>query len=100
MRSWSNLVPPFLVVIYTCVNVMRIHITPGYTSMILYNDYVEFLGHKHTINDSEEMSALDAYTNRVYRIIVLIIPIFCLCASATITILHHIGFSSHRLEPV
>ena len=68
--------------------------------MFLYNEYVEFLGHKQTINDSGEMSALDAYTNRVYRIIVLIIPIFCLCASATITILHHIGFSSHWLEPV
>ncbi len=39
-----------------------------------------------------EMSALDAYTNRVYRIIVLIIPIFCLCASTTITTLHFIGW--------
>lgn len=39
-----------------------------------------------------EMSALDAYTNRVYKIIVLIIPIFCLCASATITTLHFIGW--------
>lgn len=38
------------------------------------------------------MSALDAYTNRVYKIIVLIIPIFCLCASATITTLHFIGW--------
>ena len=39
-----------------------------------------------------EMSALDAYTNRVFKIIVLIIPIFCLCASATITTLHYIGW--------
>lgn len=39
-----------------------------------------------------EMSALDAYTNRVYKIIVLIIPIFCLCASTTITTLHFIGW--------
>ena len=39
-----------------------------------------------------ELSALDAYTNRVYKIIVLIIPIFCLCASATITTLHYIGW--------
>ena len=39
-----------------------------------------------------ELTALDAYTNRVYRIIVLIIPIFCLCASTTITVLHFSGF--------
>ena len=39
-----------------------------------------------------EMSALDVYTNRVYKIIVLIIPVFCLCASATITTLHFIGW--------
>ena len=39
-----------------------------------------------------ELSALDAYTNRVYKIIVLIIPIFCLCASATIISLHYLGW--------
>lgn len=39
-----------------------------------------------------ELTPLDAYNNRVYRIIVLIIPIFCLCASATITVLHYIGW--------
>lgn len=38
------------------------------------------------------LSALDAYINRVYKIIVLIIPIFCLCASTTITTLHYIGW--------
>ena len=27
-----------------------------------------------------EMSALDVYTNRVYKIVVLIIPVFCLIA--------------------
>lgn len=43
---------------------------------------------------NDNLSALDVYTNRVYRIIVLIIPVFCLCASATITILHHIGWYS------
>lgn len=43
---------------------------------------------------NSNLSALDAYTNRVYRIIVLIIPFFCLCASATITILHYIGWYS------
>ena len=39
-----------------------------------------------------ELSALDAYTNRVYKIIVLIIPIFCICASATIICLHYMGY--------
>ena len=39
-----------------------------------------------------EMSALDAYTNRVYRIIVLLIPGFCMCASATIVTLHFLGW--------
>ena len=39
-----------------------------------------------------EISALDAYTNRVYKIVILIIPLFCLCASATITFLHIIGW--------
>lgn len=38
------------------------------------------------------MSALDAYTNRVYKIIVFIIPFFCICASVTITTLHYIGW--------
>lgn len=42
--------------------------------------------------DKQELSAIDAYINRVYRIIVLIIPIFCLCASATIITLHSIGW--------
>lgn len=39
-----------------------------------------------------ELSAIDAYINRVYRIIVLIIPIFCLCASVTIITLHSVGW--------
>ena len=39
-----------------------------------------------------EMSALDAYTNRVYKIIVLMIPGFCMCASATIVTLHFLGW--------
>ncbi|MBR6400385.1 MAG: GGDEF domain-containing protein [Firmicutes bacterium] len=39
-----------------------------------------------------ELTALDAYTNRVYKIIMLVIPISCLCASITITLLHYLGY--------
>lgn len=39
-----------------------------------------------------ELSALDAYINRVYGIILFLIPLLCLCASATITTLHYIGW--------
>lgn len=46
---------------------------------------------KKFINQSG-LSALDAYTNRVYRIILFLIPVFCLCASTTITVLHYIGW--------
>ena len=38
------------------------------------------------------MTAIEAYTKRVYRIIVIVIPVFCLCASLTITALHFLGF--------
>ena len=37
--------------------------------------------------NSRELSALDAYINRVYKIIVLLIPGFCLCAAVIITAL-------------
>ena len=36
---------------------------------------------------SRDLSALDAYINRVYRIIVLFVPSLCICAAATITFL-------------
>ncbi len=40
----------------------------------------------------KELTALDAYTKRVYKIIMLIIPNACLSASITIIILHHLGY--------
>ena len=43
------------------------------------------------IQSDKTLSTLDAYINRVYRIIVLIIPIICICASITITTLHLTG---------
>ena len=42
--------------------------------------------------DGNQMTALDAFVNRVYKIIVIIIPIFCICASVTILTLHYLGF--------
>lgn len=42
--------------------------------------------------NQHEMTALDAYINRVYKIIVLIIPIFCLCAAGTITFMQAHGW--------
>lgn len=42
--------------------------------------------------EKKEMSALDAYINRIYKIIVLLIPGFCMCASATISTLHFLGW--------
>ena len=41
---------------------------------------------------THELSALDAYMNRVYKMIVLMIPGFCLCAAATITVLEAEGW--------
>ena len=42
--------------------------------------------------ERQEMTALDAYINRVYKIIVLIIPIFCLCAAGSITTMQANGW--------
>ncbi|MBQ7479141.1 MAG: diguanylate cyclase [Selenomonadaceae bacterium] len=42
--------------------------------------------------ERQEMTALDAYINRVYKIIVLIIPIFCLCAAGSITLMQAHGW--------
>ncbi len=39
----------------------------------------------------QELSSLDAYLNRVFKIIVLIIPTFCICASSSATILFLLG---------
>jgi len=40
----------------------------------------------------KELTVLDAYTKRVYKIIMLIIPFSCLSASLTITALHFMGY--------
>lgn len=40
----------------------------------------------------KHLSILDEYTNRVYKIIVLIIPIYCICASLTISIMQYNGW--------
>jgi len=40
----------------------------------------------------KEMTVLDAYTKRVYNIIMLIIPFSCLSASVTVTVLHYMGY--------
>ena len=39
-----------------------------------------------------QLSSIDMYINRVYKFVVLLLPIFCLCASVTITIVHYCGF--------
>jgi|GEM_PF-937837 len=38
-----------------------------------------------------EISALDAYINRVYSFVILFIPLLCICAALTITFLHYNG---------
>ncbi len=40
----------------------------------------------------KDLTALDAYTKRVFKIILLIIPFSCLSASVTVTTLHYLGF--------
>ena len=40
----------------------------------------------------EKLSVLDAYTKRIYKIVVIIIPSFCLCASGSITTLYLLGY--------
>ena len=42
--------------------------------------------------DDLQLSAIDAYLNRVYRIIVIIIPLVCVCMSLIITGLHAVGW--------
>ncbi len=42
--------------------------------------------------DKMEMAALDAYLNRVYKIIVLLIPAYCVCAAASITFMQASGW--------
>ena len=37
--------------------------------------------------EQQEMTVLDAHVNRVYKIIVLIIPALCLCAAGSITLM-------------
>lgn len=41
---------------------------------------------------TNELTVLDAYTRRVYKIIMLIIPGSCLAASTTVTTLHYLGY--------
>lgn len=40
------------------------------------------------MKDKAELSALDAYMNRVFKAVVIIIPSFCVCASSSVTLLH------------
>ncbi|MBQ9205746.1 MAG: GGDEF domain-containing protein [Treponema sp.] len=47
--------------------------------------------------DENNLSALDAYINRVFKIIVFIIPFFCLCASSSATTLYLLGYFPIRL---
>ena len=49
-------------------------------------------------NTKANLSALDSYVNRVYVIVVLLLPIFCLCASSSITIIHYMGLYPHVNE--
>ena len=42
--------------------------------------------------DDLQLSAIDAYLNRVYRIIVIIIQLVCVCMSLIITGLHAVGW--------
>ncbi len=42
--------------------------------------------------ETMEMAALDAYLNRVYKIIVLLIPTYCVCAAASITFMQASGW--------
>ncbi len=41
---------------------------------------------------NKELTVLESYTNRVYKIIMLIIPLSCLSASITVTTLHYLGY--------
>ncbi len=41
---------------------------------------------------SKELTVLDDYVKRVYKIIMLIVPLSCLSASIAVTILHYLGF--------
>lgn len=45
-----------------------------------------------------EMSALDAYINKVYRFIIIFVPFLCICAGTTITILYRMGL--YQVESV
>ena len=47
-------------------------------------------------NDNIEITALDAYINRVYKFCVLFVPVLCICAGITITALYYGGL--YRVE--
>jgi signal transduction histidine kinase/response regulator of citrate/malate metabolism len=40
----------------------------------------------------ERSGVLDEYSNKVFRLVVLIVPIFFICGNATMTLLHYIGW--------
>ncbi len=44
---------------------------------------------------NNDLTVLDDYVQRVYKIIMLIVPFSCLSASVAITILHYLGFYTH-----
>ena len=46
-----------------------------------------------------EMSALDAYINKVYRFIIIFVPFLCICAGTTITVLYNLGLYQAASTP-
>ena len=42
--------------------------------------------------ENQNSSVLDEYSNRVFRLVVLIVPFFFLCGNGTMTIMHYMGY--------
>ena len=45
-----------------------------------------------TSDEIQKKTVLDEYTNRVFRLVVLIVPIFFMCGNGTMTILNYMGW--------
>ena len=47
---------------------------------------------KRTSGEGANSSVLDEYSNKVFRLVVLIVPFFFLCGNGTMTIMHYMGY--------
>ena len=52
---------------------------------------MRFFSKKRSSGDNQNSSILDQYSNKVFRLVVLIVPVFFLCGNGAMTIMHYLG---------